>query len=399
MKLLSYSRVALPAKNEPLQSVRITVLALGHLFNDMYVGFLPALLPLLIERTGITLTAAAALTSTLSVFTSLAQPIFGHTADRIRRPYLSAFGPLITAVFFSLIGFAYSYSALIVCIVCAGIGTAAFHPQSASLAGRSSGRQSGLGMSLFVTGGNFGYYLGPIVIMSIVTLLGLQYSYIAVLPGLIISFLLFRLLPNLPQTARQQIKQSLALVIPHQLRIFLLLLFISVIRSFVVSGFNTFIPIYLQQQHYDPMMYAAGLTIFGMPGALGALLGGSLSDRLGRKTVLLFSMAGALPFLHLFLKLQGIPAMICLGLGGFFILSSIPVVIVMAQELLPGRINTASALVMGLSWGIGGVMVTPLGLVADHFGLSTALTLLVSFGFIACILVFFLPETKRVSYE
>lgn len=399
MRIFALSNTPLPEKNEVLQPVRIAVLSLGHLVNDMYVGFLPALLPLLILRTGISLTAAAALSSMLSVFTSMAQPVFGHTADRMRRPYLSAFGPLLTAVFFSMIGFADSYGALMVCIVCAGIGTAAFHPQSASLAGRSSGRQSGLGMSLFVTGGNIGYYLGPVVIMSIVTLLGLKYSYIAILPGVIITFFLIRLLPHLPQTVRQQTAQNPIHLIPHQWRTFILLFFISVCRSFVVSGFNTFIPIYLQQRQYAPMMYAAGLTIFGLPGAAGSLLGGSLSDRFGRKTVLFVSVAGALPFLYLFLKLHGIPALICLGIGGFFILSSIPVVIIMAQELLPGRINTASSLVMGLSWGIGGTLVTPLGVVADRFGLSTALTLLITFGFIVCILVFFLPETKRISHE
>lgn len=399
MALLSHSPQPLPQSGGDMQTGRVGLLALGHLTNDMYVGFLPALLPLLVEKTGITLTAAAALASTLSIFTSLAQPVFGHTADRMRRPLLTASGPLVTAVFFSLIGLADSYGALLVCIICAGVGTAAFHPQSAVLAGMSSGRRNGLGMSIFVTGGNIGYYLGPVVIMAIITAWGAHRSYVAVLPGLLASGFLFKTLPRLEQTPRQAVREGVGGFAARQWRIFLTVFLISVIRAFIVSGFNTFIPIFLKQRHYDPMMYAAGLTIFGMPGSLGSLISGGLSDRFGRKHVLLISVAAALPFLYLFLKLSGPAALVCLGIGGFFILASIPVVILIAQELLPGRINTASSLVMGLSWGIGGLLVTPLGAVADRLGLNTALTLLIATGGIACLLALFLPETKRVPHD
>ena len=396
MAFLSHSPLPLPKSNENMQVGRVGLLSLGHLTNDMYVGFLPALLPLLIEKTGITLTAAAALASTLSIFTSLAQPVFGYIADRMRRPLPAAVGPPVTAVFFSLIGFAHSYGALLICIICAGVGTAAFHPQAAVLAGKSSGRRSGLGMSIFVTGGNIGYYLGPVIIMAVITVWGAHRSYISVLPGLVVSLFLFKRLPRLPQTPRRAALSESVGFTAQARRIFLAVFLISVIRAFIISGFNTFVPIFLKQRQYEPMMYAAGLTIFGMPGSFGSLISGGLSDRFGRKQVLLISVAAALPFLFLFLKLKGTAALVCLGIGGFFILASIPVVIIIAQELLPGRINTASSLVMGMSWGIGGLLVTPLGAVAEHCGLTAALTLLIACGGIACLLAFFLPETKRV---
>ncbi|RPI00728.1 MAG: MFS transporter [Calditrichaeota bacterium] len=385
-----------PEKHERLQPLRLTALSLGHFTNDMYVGFLAPLLPLIMDKLGIRLTAAAALTSVLAVFTSLAQPAFGHLADRLKFSYLAIFGPLITAIFFSCIGLVDSYAMLIVMIVLAGFGTAAFHPQAASLAGKSSGRQNGFGMSLFVTGGNAGYYLGPIVIMAIVTQWGLQYSFIAILPGLLISAFLFWAIPHLPQSIVQQAKQVETNKIPHALPAFIILFCISMLRSFVVSGFNTFIPLFLHERQFTPMMYAAGLSAFGLPGAVGSLLAGSISDRWGRKRYMLFSLAAALPFLGLFLHLPGVYAMICLSLGGFFILSSIPVVIITAQELFPHRVNTASSLVMGLSWGIGGIMVTPLAAFSERYSLSHGLHLLLVVNLLACLLVLFLPETKRV---
>jgi FSR family fosmidomycin resistance protein-like MFS transporter len=370
---------------------------MGHFINDMYVGFLAPLLPLIIDKIGISLTMAAGLASILSIATSLAQPAFGHLADKTRWPYFAALGPIITAIFFSAIGWANSYLALVVIIIAGGIGTAAFHPQSASLVGKSSGRQSGLAMSIFVTGGSGGYYAGPIVIMAIVTWLGLEYSFISIMPGVLITIFLMMTLPKLQHSPRHHATLNGTIKVPHQLRAIILLFFISTLRSFLISGFNTFIPIYLEAQAVAPMLYAGALTVFGMPGAIGSLLGGGLSDRYGRRTLIFSSIALALPFFGLFLLLDGVLAVACLGLAGFAIFSSIPVVIIMAQELFPGRVNTASSLVMGLSWGVAGIMVTPLGALAERIGISSALSLLIAIGAIACVLVFFLPETKRVK--
>ena len=168
-------------------------------------------------------------------------------------------------------------------------------------------------------------------------------------------------------------------------------------RSFIIVGFNTFIPIYLEQQDMAPMMFAAALSIFGMPGAVGSMMSGGLSDRFGRKKVIFASFALSLPFFTIFLVADHLFGIAALAFAGFAIFSSIPVVIITAQELFPGRVNTASSLVMGLSFGIGGLLVTPLGTLAEMIGIGNALFVLVAVGAIAAILVFFLPESKRVT--
>lgn len=380
-----------------MQLGRVLALSAGHFINDMYVGFLAPLLPFIINKLDISLTLAAGLTSILAVFTSLAQPVFGHIADKIRHPFFPILGPLLTACAFGLIGYANSYTALVVIIIFGGIGTAAFHPQSASLVGKTSGRQGGLAMSIFVTGGSAGYYVGPVVIMSIVTWLGLKYSIISIIPGVAVFIILFALLPELPYSPRHHSRINGHFVIPHQYRAILFLFLISVLRSFTISGFNTFIPIYLEKQNVAPMMFAAALTVFGLPGAAGALIAGGLSDRFGRKKIMFASMASALLFLYLFLYFDGILSMVCLGVAGFSMFMSIPVVIITAQELFPGRVNTVSSVVMGFSWGIGGVLVTPLGALAELVGIQTALSLLTGCCALSLIFILFTPETKRVT--
>lgn len=391
-----YRKTISETADAPMQKTSVFSLSMGHFINDMYVGFLAPLLPFLIDKLEISLTLAASLASILAVCTSLAQPLFGFLSDKMKKPYMVTFGPLLTAVFFSSIGLINSYAMLIVMIIFAGVGTAMFHPQAAAFVGQTSGRQGGLAMSLFVTGGSAGYYTGPLIIMSIVTWLGLEYSFVTIIPGLIICAVLYHILPQLPKRPHLHNLAGNHFPISYQLKAIIALFLISTIRSFVISGFNTFIPIYLEKSQVEPIYYAVALTVFGMPGAVGSLVGGHLSDKFGRKTIIFLSMALALPFFWLFLRFSGILAIICLGCAGFAVFSSIPVVIIAAQELFPGRINTASSLVMGLSWGVGGLLVTPLGALAEHFGLTLALRGLIFVGVLACILVFFIPETKKM---
>ena len=108
-----------------------------------------------------------------------------------------------------------------------------------------------------------------------------------------------------------------------------------------------------------------------------------------------FSMAISLVFFGLFLYIDGLMSIVYLGIAGFFIFMSIPVVIIAAQELFPGRVNTVSSLVMGLSWGIGGILVTPLGALAEHVGITTALSLLTCCCAVSLFFILLLPETKR----
>jgi FSR family fosmidomycin resistance protein-like MFS transporter len=82
------------------------------------------------------LVALAALSS------SFGQPLFGWLADRVRRPWFVAFGPLVAAVFLSAIGLASSYGALVALLMLGGIGVAAFHPQAAVIAGELSPRRA-----------------------------------------------------------------------------------------------------------------------------------------------------------------------------------------------------------------------------------------------------------------
>ena len=60
--------------------------------------------------------------------------------------------------------------------------------------------------------------------------------------------------------------------------------------------------------------------------------------------------------------------------GGFILLFTIPVNVVMAQQLAPTQTGTVSSLMMGASWGMAGLIAIPIvGWAGDHSSLHVAL--------------------------
>ena len=137
-------------------------------------------------------------------------------------------------------------------------------------------------------------------------------------------------------------------------------------------------------------------ALFMFFGALGGLMGGPLSDRWGGRKVIIVSMVMATPTLAIFLLTKGLIAAVCLSLGGAFLLCTLPVNVVMAQQLLPHHASMVSALMMGFAWGLGGMAVPLVGTFGDQMGLERALFMVVLLPIFGFILSLFLPNDKRV---
>jgi FSR family fosmidomycin resistance protein-like MFS transporter len=157
-----------------------------------------------------------------------------------------------------------------------------------------------------------------------------------------------------------------------------LLYFAVVCRSAVSFGFMTFLPLYLHRRGYSVGAGGALLTVYLLAGAVGGFLGGWMAERLGARRVVIQSFAGALPLYFAFLLLPDAPALVCLVLGGFVLQGSLPVNVVLGQELSPRHSSTISSLLMGAAWGVGALLVGPVGALADARGLTVALACLAS---------------------
>ena len=104
-------------------------------------------------------------------------------------------------------------------------------------------------------------------------------------------------------------------------------------------------------------------------------MGGGLAQRFGAKRVIQASFLGSVPLIALFFFVGNVwIANAGLILGGLILLLTIPVNVVMAQQLAPTQTGTVSSLMMGASWGMAGLIAIPIvGWAGDHSGLHSAL--------------------------
>ena len=375
-------------------SKKALYLALGHFVTDLYPGFLPVLLPLLIEKFQFSFTRASLLVMVMGFSTSLTQPVFGYLADKLGGRWLIVFGPAVGGLCLSLVGLANSYVFLVFLLILGGLGVASYHPEAAALSASLSGRQRTLGMSLFMLGGNLGVGLGPFLILGITLSLGLDWSFLSFPPALIMAWILYKYAPLSPKSPPVASAPRLALEQPPKGRPYhlIFLLTLVVLRVMAAASLTAFLPTIQRLRGFSLIAAGSSFTVFMACGALGGLTGGILSDRLGRKPVILASFLLIIPAFLAFLLFRGPLSFLILAILGFLFFLSEPACIVLAQEMAPQKARTVSGLVMGMAWGMAGLGVLGTGALADFVGIESALSYLLLLPIGGLALSFFLPR-------
>jgi len=361
----------------------------AHFMVDGYGNIYAPLLPLLIPKLHLTLTAAGTLTMLYQMAASVAQVGFGSLADRWRPRVLVMAGPVVAVTILSFVGVAPSMASLAAVLVLGGLGAAAFHPPAAALAHRLGGTSPGLAMSVHITGGTLGFSLGPLLFAPFAQHLGLEWTPLLAVPGLlVVAFFLTRVPPIELHHASSAGFHALR---PYA-RPLAILYVIVLLRTLASLSFATFVPFMLTRRGLSVSAAGAIVAAYLFASGAGGFLGGPAADRFGPRDVIAWSLALATPFLVAAPLLSGWPFIVVLAVGGFFLQSTLPVNVIFGQALAPVSAATVSSLMMGFAWGMGGFSVPLVGAFADRYGIERTLVGLAIVPLFAAAISLWLPR-------
>jgi FSR family fosmidomycin resistance protein-like MFS transporter len=248
-------------------------------------------------------------------------------------------------------------------------------------------------MSFWMVGGEAGRTLGPLIIVSAVSLWGLGGALWLMVGGWLASAALYLWLRNVPDKPhgaaaprpwREALRAMRPLLVP--------LTGLLVVRLFLIAALSTFLPTFLNREGADLWLAGAALSVLQAAAVVGALVGGSLSDRFGRKVVLATMTAAAPALMFLFLGSRGWVQFPLLLLLGFTVMSGTPVIMALVQESYPQGRALANGIYMALNFLLTAVITILLGALGDWVGLRAAFTISAAIFLGGLPLIWLLPQ-------
>jgi FSR family fosmidomycin resistance protein-like MFS transporter len=382
------------AVTSDFQTGQVTAIAVGHFTHDTYSAFLAPLLPTIQSALALNYTQAGS----LAIFTqipSLLNPFIGYLADKVSVRYFVILAPAVTATLFSSIGLVSSYLALALLLFAAGISIAAFHAPAPAMVAKVAGSRVGTGMSIFMAAGEFARAVGPLVVASGVVWFGMEGIWRLAIIGWLVSLFLYFSLRNVAAVPHSQGGSSLTEFWSQARRVFPPLTWLLSGRIFMMAALTTYLPIFISDERQGGLwLAAASLTILEAAGVAGALMSGTLSDRFGRKKVLLVLLTAAPIIMLAFTNSPtwlSFPLLLLLGLAA---ISPQPVLLATVQDQFPNNRALGNGTFLALNFLIRAFGIWAVGFFADAFGLSAAFAATAVLAFFSIPAIFFLPSKQ-----
>ena len=382
------------------------LITIGHGLTHWYPATFYLLLPLIGNELGLNYSQIGLIMTCQYVAAAIANVPGGVLVDTVGRKGLLMAVSLFWIGFpYLLISFTHSYAMLLVCVALVGFGNSLWHPTAIPTLGRRYPERKGLALSIHGMGGNVGDAVAPVLIGAALGFFTWREVVVMnLMPGLVVALLLLAFLGTLRLGAKktegevQSLASYLAgLRVLLRNRALVLLSTGSAFRTMTQSALLTFLPVYLaNDMGYSPLWVGACLFALQAAGFAASPIAGHLSDRVGRKQILVGSMLATAVVLAAMAFSGGSPLFIALvAVLGFFLSATRPVLQAWLLEATPRNMAGSSIGVLFGAQAVGAA-IGPLlgGLVADRWGL------LATFYFLAATIVianlFVVPVRKAL---
>jgi MFS transporter, FSR family, fosmidomycin resistance protein len=383
------------AAAEPaLDPAAVLTAAGGHFVHDSFTSFLSPLLPLIIQKLGLSLTMAGSL-SALQSLPSLINPFLGMLGDRVSLRWLAIIAPTTTAIAMSLIGVAPTYTFLAILLLTAGVSSACWHVPSPVMVARAAGQRVGFGMSVLMLGGEMARTLGPLIAVGAVSLWGLEGIWRLMPLGLVASLVLYWRTRHVETRVTRRAGASWAETWVELRHVLLPIAGVIGTRTFVSVCLATYLPTFLTREGESILQAGGALSILMLAGAIGSFATGTVSDRFGRRRVLAFVLLLSPLLMFVFLAMHGWMILPVLFVLGFMANSTSPVLMAMVQESASDHPATANGVYMALEFVGGAIITVIVGVLADALGLRMAFGISAVIALLGTPFVLLMPRYGR----
>jgi MFS transporter, FSR family, fosmidomycin resistance protein len=404
------------------------LITIGHSLTHWYPATFYLLLPIIGNELGLTFSQIGLIMTCQYIAGAVANIPGGVMVDTIGRKGLLMGVSLFWVGFpYLLMSFTHSYWMLLLCVSLVGVGNSLWHPTAIPTLAQRFPDRKGFVLSLHGMGGNAGDAVAPLVVGALLAVLSWREVVVLnVVPGLVMSLLILVFLGTLrlgPKKAKVmaaatptgqptgplgssgpagqsgQTFSSYTAGLRQLLRnrSLILLSTSGAFRSMTQISLLTFLPLYMaREMGWNIAAVGLGMFTLQVAGLLASPVAGHLSDRLGRRSVLMGSMAMTAVLL-LFMAVAGKSAafIFFVAVLGFFLYAIRPVIQAWTIEATPKHMGGSA---IGLLFGAqsAGASVAPLlgGIIADQWGLQATFYMLAATIVLANLFIFFVPAVE-----
>lgn len=352
-----------------ITSKRFSPIAFSHWIIDALNSQRIVFLTFLATALGLSNARLGLVSSLAIILPGLSQPFFGWLADRIGGRWVMAGGVLWMSSLYLLTLFIPGDGALVLLVV-GSLGSGMFHAAGsaqATVAGREAfpGRDT-TAVSIFTLFGQIGYLTGPLLAGLLLERWGEQGLVFPCALGVGIGVLAgFLLNPKRQVASAVQVKPARRLDWGSVTALF----GAAACQAWASQNIVIFMPKFAADHGATAGVYGLLLPLFTLGGVVGNLSSAAYADRIGRPRYIFYVMlASALPVAGLALVGYSPWMYVLLPLCGAGISAAFPVIVALAQRLVPGGMGMVTGLVLGFLFSSGALGTMVSGAMADVVG-------------------------------
>ena len=384
----------------------VWVISLGHALTHWYPGTFYLLLPLIGKELGLSYSEIGSVLSCQYFAGAIANIPGGIFVDSVGRKGLLMAASLFWIGFpYLIMGFTHSYWMILCCATLVGIGNNLWHPSAIPWLANRFPQRKGLVMSIHGMGGNIGDAVAPLVVGALLAVLNWRNVVVLnVLPGVLIATFMLLYLGRKQNAEPEEVSlESATISGMERLRMFgallknralLTLAAGSAFRTMTQGALLTFLPIYLgREMGYSPLWIGACMFALQAGGFIAAPIAGHLSDKIGRRQIIVSSMSMSAVIILLMIFAGGTGWFVMfVSVLGFFLFAVRAVLQAWLLDATPPAMGGTAIGLLFASQAFGqAVGPVSAGIVADHYGLMAAFYFLAGTIVIANLLIFVTP--------